>query len=668
MRETEKKKTKSLSLRNRLIISFLIILLLPSIAIGVISYQSAKSNIGDSMLDSAQKNVGIMKQTIDQFMNDQMDHIEYLSHAITPTDIENNKDAVTEKILENVQNAKDVAFEQTYVGTETGAFINYPASFKNPPDYDPRERPWYQQAMEHKGEVIVTDPYVSASSNEVVVTIAKATADNNGVVAVNLELGSLTDIINSVTIGKDGYLFLLDGTRKYISHPENEAGAEATEVYLDKLYESNEGEVSYNSDEGKPMQLSFATSDVTGWKIAGTMFNSEIAQNVSPILNTTLLVIIISLILGGGLIVFIIRSISKPITHLVDASNTMSQGDLGVEVNLDRKDELGTLALSFNKMRENLNGIILQVQDKSNHLASSAEELNASTEQNTSATEQIAASMQEAAEGMSSLNNSITHSSTLAKEMTNSIFNIESSTNEVSNTVTDTMEAVKEGNTALSTTIDQMEYIKKNTYDLSTNIQDLGSQSAQISKIINVITDISEQTNLLALNATIEAARAGEHGKGFAVVADEVRKLAEKSSDSAEQIKEMINAIQNETTNTVNSMKAATSEVEKGISIANNADKSFASITGFVDSITNQMMQVRSGIQEISSVTKQFTNTFEEVGSIGDTVSQEAENVSASTQEQLASMEEIANSASDLTRVAEDLQQLVENFKLSDHQ
>ncbi|GGP10059.1 methyl-accepting chemotaxis protein [Oceanobacillus neutriphilus] len=661
----QNEKTKSLSLRNRLIVSFLIILLVPSIAIGTISYQSAKSNIEDSMLDSTQKNVEIMRQTIDQFMNDQMDNIEYLSTAISTTDIKNNNDAATSEILGDIQNAKDVAFEQTYVGTESGEFMNYPTSFKNPPDYDPRERPWYQQAMEQKGEIIVTDPYVSASSNQVVVTIAKAAADNNGVVAVNLELGSLTDIINSVTIGKNGYLFLLDGDHKYISHPDMEAGTEAAEDFFDKLYESETGQFNY-SFEGDQKQLAFDTSEITGWKIAGTMFDSEIAENVSPILNTTVFVIIIALILGAVLIVFIIRSISKPINHLADASNTMSQGDLSVSVNLDRKDEIGTLALSFNKMRENLNGIIQQVRDKSNHLASSAEELNASTDQNTSATEQISASMQEAAEGMNSLNTSITHSSKLAQEMTESIYNIESSSNQVSDTATDAMIAVKEGNTALSTTIDQMEYIKKNTYELSNSIQGLGNQSAQISNIIDVITDISEQTNLLALNATIEAARAGEHGKGFAVVADEVRKLAEKSSDSAEQIKDMIKAIQNETTNTVNAMKAATDEVEKGISIANNADKSFTNITGFVDSITNQIMQVNTGIQEIASTTKHFTNTFEEVGSIGETVSQETENVSASTQQQLASMEEIANAALGLTRVAEDLQQLVENFKLSD--
>ncbi|WP_017797216.1 methyl-accepting chemotaxis protein [Oceanobacillus kimchii] len=655
---------KSISLRNRLIIAFLIILLIPSIAIGATSYQSAKNKIEESMLDSAQKSVEIMKQTIDQFMNDQMDSIEYLSTAIDPSDIEDNADEATGRILENMQNSKDVAFEQTYVGTETGEFMNFPTSFKNPPDYDPRERPWYQQAMDNQGEVIVTTPYVSASSNQVVVTLAKATANNDGVVAVNLELASLTDIVNSVTIGEEGYLFLLDEAQNYISHPNYEAGAEATEDFFTKLYDSENGKFNYLF-EGDQKQLAFATSEITGWKIAGSMFNSEITHNVSPILNTTILVITIALALGGVLIVFIIRSISKPIYHLVSASNTISHGDLSDEVHLHRNDELGTLAQSFNKMRENLNGIILQVRDKSNHLASSAEQLNASTEQNTSATEQISSSVQEVAEGMNSLNNNITKSSKLAKEMTESIYTIESSSNEVSNTVTNTISAVNEGNKALNTTISQMKFIKENTHQLSNNIQDLGNQSEEISKIIDVITDISEQTNLLALNAAIEAARAGEHGKGFAVVADEVRKLAEKSSQSAEQIKTMINAIQSETANTVSSMKAATTEVEKGINIANNADQSFSNITGYVDSITNQITSVTTEIEEISTATKQFTSIFEGVASIGDTVSNEAENVSASTQEQLASMEEIANSASDLTSVAEDLQQLVENFKLS---
>lgn len=664
MEKLKSNQKTSRGLRNKLIISFLSILLIPSILIGVISYLSSTSNIEQNLIDSAQKNVDIVRQTVDQFITSQMENVDYLSNSIVTNDIDNNHDDMTREILDTIQNSKDNVFEQTYVGTETGEFMNSPTSFKNPPDYDPRERPWYKAAMESKGTVIATDPYVSQSSGEVVVTLAKTTSDNNGVVAVNLELGSLSDIVSSVTIGNEGYLFLLDGTKHFITHPTSEAGSEATEEFFDKMYESETGQFTYDY-EGDQKQLAFSTSETTGWKIAGTMVNEEIKDAVSPILHTIIIVLITSIVIGGIVILLIIRSIANPIKQLVIASDQISQGDLSVTVDLGKKDELGILAQAFNRMKENLNEVILQVQDKSNSLAASAEQLNASTEQNTTATEQISSSVQEVAANMDNQNNRISHSATLAEDMAQSISLISSGASEVSHTANDTMSAVQEGNKALNTTITQMESIKQNTHELSSNIQGLGNLSQEISNIVDVITDIADQTNLLALNAAIEAARAGEHGKGFAVVADEVRNLAEESSRSAEQIKEMISTIQAETTNTVRSMKTATEEVEKGIDIANDAGASFNTITGYVDAITKQVVQVTTKIQEISNGTKHFTQTFQEVAVIGEAISDETQNVSASTQQQLASMEEISNSASSLTTVAEELQQLVEGFKLT---
>ncbi|MFD1851443.1 methyl-accepting chemotaxis protein [Oceanobacillus bengalensis] len=655
---------RTLSLKNKLIISFLLILLIPSILIGFTSYQSSKNNIEESLIASAHKNVEIVTQTVDEFVISQMENIDYLSNSVIASNIENNSDAATRKMLDTIQDAKGEVFEQTYVGTETGEFMNSPTSFKNPPDYDPRERPWYQEAMENKGSVIVTDPYVSQSSNEVVVTLAKATADNQGVVAVNLELGNLTEILSSITIGKEGYLIMLDETKHYIYHPSIEAGSEATEDFYNEIYDAETGQFDYSYDGGTK-KLAFSTSEATGWKIAGTMYQSEVKQSVTPILNTTLIVIVIAIILGTAIVLFITRSITKPIKQLVEASNTISQGDLSVNIKLERNDELGMLAHSFNQMRENLNEIIMQVRDKSSNLAAASEQLNASTEQNTTATEQISSSVQEVAVGMDSQTNSIGNSTKMAEEMADSIHQIAMSSNEVAETATNTNSAVDEGSKALETTVNQMEFIKENTHELSSNVQGLGKLSEQISNIVDVITDISAQTNLLALNAAIEAARAGEHGKGFAVVADEVRKLAEESSQSAVQIKEVIGTIQEETINTVNSMETATLQVEKGIEIANNTGKSFDSISGYVKTITDQIMQVTSQIQAIATGTEHFTKTFKEVATIGETISSETQNVSASTQEQLASMEEISHSVTSLTVVAEDLQQLVEKFKLS---
>lgn len=658
-----KKNTKrNMSMKNKLILSFLVVLLVPSLVIFYTSYNSAKNTIDRQLKDSALGNVEIVNQTIDQFIHAQMENIDYLSHAINPGKMKNNSNKEIRQLLDTIQDSKEDV-EQTYVGSKTGEFMNSPTSFKNPPDYDPRERPWYKTAMENKGEVIITDPYVSKSSKQVVVTLAKATSDAEGVVAVNLKLGNLTEMINQINIGKEGYVSLIDGTGHYISDPNLEAGSEASSDLFNKLEATEAGKFQYGKGS-KESNRSFTTSDISGWKTVGTMFQSEVKQTVSPILKSTLIVIAISLVLGGLIVLFIIRSINQPISKLLHASRKMSDGNLSEPITLSKNDELGQLAQSFNQMREKLNAIIMNVRDKSTSLAASAEQLTASTEQNTSATEQISSSIQEVAAGMETQSASLETSSRNAAEVSRTLQMVTSSSEQVSETTVQALAVVEEGNNAIETSVGQMDYIKETVNELSNSIEGLGKNSQEISKIVDVIKDIADQTNLLALNAAIEAARAGEHGKGFAVVASEVRKLAEQSSQSSEQIREMIEMIQEETNSAVKSMDTGTTEVEKGIEVVNHAGKSFTAISGFVRDISDKAGIVTTKMQEVGSSVEQFVQTFDEVTAVAETTADGAQNVSASTQEQLASMEEIRGSASSLTEMAEELQELVEQFKL----
>ncbi|TSB46612.1 methyl-accepting chemotaxis protein [Alkalicoccobacillus porphyridii] len=665
MRNREEQiKKKSMSLRTKLILAFSLVLLLPSLIIGLSSYQSASNNIDEQLHNSTEESLLIIDNTISNFINSQKENVNYIADASDVEGFLEEDSAEQRALLDTFQNTK-IDVEQSYVGTEQGNFMNSPTSFQNPPDYDPRERPWYQTAMGSNGEVIITPPYISQSSNEPVTTLARTTEDGLGVAALNLKLSVITDMLNEISIGEKGFVFLLDQNNTVVSHPNVELGTEST----DPLFETEDtrGQFDYAFD-GQELSLNFLTNEETGWKIYAAMDKEEIAQASSSILFTTIIVMVLSLIVGAVVIFFILRSIVGPISKLTLAAERMSQGELNKEfyVHPSRNDEIGRLGNAFEKMRFALSTTLSSVQDKAQHLAASSEELSASTEENTRATEQISSEMQEMASGVDAQRESIKQGNLVSEEMASSVHTVSVRTEQVQKTASNATKFVDEGNEAIQTSIEQMTQIKDTVLELSSSVEGLGNSSDEISKVVDAIKSIAEQTNLLALNAAIEAARAGEQGKGFAVVAEQVRNLAEQSAESTQVISGIIQSIQLETAKTVKKMSESTSQVEKGIEVVNVAGKSFTEMKQFVEDVAKEVGEVASHAQSMASGTDQFVHTFKEISAISETTAASTENISASTEEQLASMEEISTSVGTLTLLAEELQNLVLQFDVAE--
>ncbi|MCM2674171.1 methyl-accepting chemotaxis protein [Alkalicoccobacillus plakortidis] len=565
-------KGKTMTLRSKLILAFSIVLILPSLIIGLSSYQSASSNINDQLLNSTSESLSIIDNTIGNFINTQKENIAYIADA---SDVENGflEEETDEQrvLLDTFQNTKaDV--EQTFVGTEEGNFMNSPTSFQNPPDYDPRERPWYLTAMEAGQDIIITPPYISASSGEPVTTVARTTADGLGVAALNLKLSVITDMLNEISIGEKGYVFLLDQNNMYVSHPSEELGEPAEDEYL-KFQDAVSGQTNFTYGETE-QTLSYLTNEETGWKIVAAMDKEESQEASSSIFQTMIIVVVLSIVGGATLIYFLLRSIIGPISTLTKAAESMSQGDLGTEfyVHPSRNDEIGRLGKAFEHMRFALSTMLSNVQDKAQHLAASSEELSASTEENTRATEQISSEMQEMASGVDAQRDSIGQGKLVSKQMAESVHTVSQRTEQVQKTASNASHLVEDGNEAIQTSIEQMTQIKDTVLELSSSVEGLGKSSDEISKVVDAIKSIAEQTNLLALNAAIEAARAGEQGKGFAVVAEQVRTLAEQSAESTQVIGGIIQSIQTETAKTVKKMGESTNQVEKGIEVVNVAE------------------------------------------------------------------------------------------------
>lgn len=401
-------------------------------------------------------------------------------------------------------------------------------------------------------------------------------------------------------------------------------------------------------------------------------FNTNLAKkakehNIEKLQKASVIFFVI--IIGGivflALIGFIItRMIVNPIKEMQSLMAAAEEGDFTVNGVYRSKDEIGGLVTSFNNMIGGLRNMIQTVGETSDMVAASSEQLSASSEQNTKASEHIALTIQDLAEGSNHQLRSLEESTSIINEIIDHTGKISDNANGMVESANETKKISVEGKRSIDEVMNQMNSINDNMNGLGNSIKGLSGRSHEIGKINEVITAIAEQTNLLALNAAIEAARAGEHGKGFAVVADEVRKLAEQSANSAKQITNLIQMIQNETNETIESMESTTREVETGLDVALTAGKSFEKIELSINEVVTKITDVTKAINELSSGSAQVGKSIQSVKEVAEEAAASNQNVSAATEEQLASMEEIETSSVNLTKMSEELQNVIQRFKL----
>lgn len=446
----------------------------------------------------------------------------------------------------------------------------------------------------------------------------------------------------------------------------------------------------------------------------------ETAKNYN--INRQMTIVIIGIILGIALAYMMGRSITKPIHQVTKLLRDLAQGegDLTKRLKLNRRDEIGAMSGYIDSFMEKLNYTIKGVFDSVSELAGTGQQLGRNAHEASKATQQVTRSIEQVAQGSNDQSKSITESVGAVDQVARIIQQITEGALEQSRNVTDTsnqvnemverinemakgMDTVKQiaeqngevavnGGKSVEETVHGMLKVKEAVFETAQRIHDLGNQSQQIGEIVQVIDDIAAQTNLLALNAAIEAARAGEHGKGFAVVADEVRKLAERSGKATKEIAELISSIQRGTKVAVDSMQVGTNEVEAGVALAQEAGKSLNAIVdgvsttgnsvrqimGLIDKILSSSKSVSEAINSVASISEQNTAATEEMSvaaeyvnnsirSIADVSQQNAaaaHEVSASTQEMTASIGEITFALEHLEEMAEKLRNLVSQFKV----
>ncbi|WNQ12663.1 methyl-accepting chemotaxis protein [Paenibacillus aurantius] len=536
---------------------------------------------------------------------------------------------------------------------------------------DISSRPFMKELAE--GRTTVSDPVISKVDGSLSVILGVPLLNGQKVVGsytASLPLAEVTKPISESTFGASGYAVLFDSQGQVIQHPDKDRmmktkSADYASEVVQALDAARKGEVThFFFQENGETRFGLAHRTSGNWVVMLSAPASELGKPVQDMAVHS--IVLILLVLVGGLVLsyFFAHGLTKPINRLKGAIEAVEAGDLTGKVTVTSRDEIGRASDSFNRMTETLNEILGGVNGASLQLAASSQQLTAGAEQSSVVTGQIASSVQVVAEGAEYQVGNIKLSTRMIENVTDKITHITEHAKQASSAVTEAASRAEKGDAAVRGAVTQMDNIERLIQELAATISGLSQRSQEIGHIIGMISSIAQQTNLLSLNAAIEAARSGEAGRGFAVVASEIRKLADQTDQSARQISGLITNVQTETGQADQAMNAAILEVGSGLQAVHAAGVLFDEIHSQISSVEGLVRQVSDYSEEISMVTENMVASIRSIADIASTNSDESQNVAASAEEQLASMEEITHSAASLSQMAEDLRALVSRFRI----
>nr|WP_194788959.1 methyl-accepting chemotaxis protein [Pseudomonas sp. UFMG81] len=537
------------------------------------------------------------------------------------------------------QNALTSSFLTIYLGQPDGSFTVRPDT-KMPDGYDPRVRPWYKDGLNASGPML-TEPYIDMATNKMVISIISTASRSVGVVGGDLALDGLVEIINSLNFGGMGYAFLVNDQGKILVHPDKNLVMKS----LSDLYPQNTPRLSRELTEvelnGQTRLLTF--TPVKGLPSANWYIGLSVDKDkafvmlsnfrTSAVIATAVAVVIIIALLG-----LLIRVLLQPLNTMTRAMENIAEGegDLTRRLEIHSHDEFGILGTAFNRFVERIHGSIREV-------SSATEQVNEVALRVISASNSSMTNSDEQSNRTNSVAAAINQLGAAAQE-------IAGNAAQASQHASSARLLAEEGQQVVQRNIEAMNRLSDLIVDSSAHIETLNNKTVNIGQILEVITSISQQTNLLALNAAIEAARAGEAGRGFAVVADEVRNLAHRTQESAQQVQTMIEELQVGARESVDTMGQSQRHSQDSMDIANQAGERLGSVT--------------QRIGEIDGMNQSVATATEEQTAVVDSINMDINEINMLNQEGVENLQATLRACSDLEQQAGRLKHLVGSFRI----
>lgn len=650
-----------MNMRTKLIASFVVTVVVPLIAMSLLSLSQTRSDGMARFVNATQAEMQQIENGFNLFFEQVKHNADFLASAevvknLTPDINRYQGDPRDMAPLSASQAEADIfklyqSFGKThpellfvYLGTEEGGFIQYPTEALG--NYDPRKRPWYQMAQQQAGKTVITAPYQGVTG-QAMVSVAKTIINPQGkmvgVQSLDVTLGTLTDIVSNIKIGKTGYLILIDGSGTVLADPNNaENNFKPLNELNTPIYQSlkknlNNSAFSVDND-GTMLEATNYFSKSLNWRFVAVIEQQEVLESTYTMSKLILLIAIVMIALFVGVGIFLANRIVYPIEKVSDGLKEIAsgEGDLSKRLQVIGNDEVAQLAKWFNQFLETINTLVKEINHKSETLNEAAQTSGHQIDEIKRTSHEQEASSEQAAHGTAQLANVASQVSDDCQLAANDIDAAEQSALQGNKVIQQAVKEVNALNVSLTESASAMTVLEK--------------ESENITKILDVIRGIAEQTNLLALNAAIEAARAGEQGRGFAVVADEVRTLAKRSHDSTEEIDKVL-------TNLIEQTRQVSSKMASSVDYSSRAIEQAEQAHGAFDSIASLVKQVKVLISQINHATNEQSDAVMEVD-------RDIQGVSNSVKEIANSADTLADGASQLVELSNELRNLVDRFRV----